>query len=517
MKHTNAPVALDVGFYRAYHADLHHLDDDALRDHFIRFGRIEGRAPNADALIAAAEQESGTLPDDFDEAGYLALYPDVQRQYSFARGGALHFLKYGRAEGRSPGGQKLYDESLLHLMTNRIHDLPDVVVSSDAPQRINVLVPAFDFRTMSAGFFGVFQVARFIARCGFAVRLVMFDNFYWNEAEFRERLRDFPGMERLFDELEVDYIGARDRPLLVSPGDNCVATVWYSAYFADKIMARIGGRPFLYLIQDYETQFFPGGALFALADESYQLNFHALFSSLPLQESFLQREIGIFAGSGPNHMHFNNACASNLPARESFLAARNGRRRLAFYSRPNVNRNMFELGALALCKACRLGILDAADWEFVGVGIGDIRIRLADGVELRQMRRMTLREYQEAISSFDLGLCLMASPHPSLLPFDLAGSGALVVTNSFGAKTPEYFARISDNIIATRPTLDAVVAGLRQAAHRVPDRAARWDAAASMQYPTRWADSFAAEHIDFIRGVFRDTARNDLPQLAPAR
>ena len=497
---------VDVSFYGAYYPDLRDFQPDELKLHYQTNGIQEGRWPNSKAALEHFTSTLGELPPNFDEKVYCNLNPDVKALYGFANGGAIHYLTSGRQESRPYQEEKTqsYDYHLLNLLTNRVNDLPEVRVDATAPNRINVLVPAFDFRSMSAGFFGVFQVARFVSRCGYRVRLVMFDNFYWNEAEFRVKLKEFPGMEHLFDELEIDYIGSRSLPLVVSPNDNCIATVWYSAYFARKIMNATSAKPFLYLIQDYETNFFPGGSLQSMAEESYHFNFSALFSSKPLMLTFIGREIGIFAEKTATYTHFNNACASYLPSEAEF-EMEPLTRRLAFYSRPTVNRNMFELGALTLIESYRQGVFSNGNWEFYGVGIGDVTIQLAEGVTVRQMPRMTLKEYQSAIANFDVGLCLMASPHPSLLPFDLAGSGAVVVTNTYGTKTAGYLESISSNIIATRPTLEHLVAGMHTAVGKSQDRIARYTAARNMKYPRDWTQTFDVGHIQFVDRVFQSS------------
>ena len=396
---------------------------------------------------------------------------------------------------------EVFDESYLHLVTNRVHDLPSLRVDGSAPRRINVLVPAFDFKSMSAGFFGVFQVARFVASCGYRVRLVMFDNFYWNEHEFRQKLLGYPGMEELFDELEFIYIGDRSTPLTISPADSSVATVWYSAYFAQKISLATKSQPFLYLIQDYETNFFASSTLSCLAEQTYSMNYHALFSTETLRDFFVNRGVGVFGIQPPAYIYFNNACASQLPPKQSFMAEKDVNR-LAFYSRPVVNRNMFELGALALINAYKQGVFDG-NWEFVGVGMGDVAIKLACDRSLLQMPRMNLRDYTRAISKFDIGLCLMASPHPSLLPFDLAGSGAVVVTNSFASKDQSYFDQLASNVIARKPSVEAIVDGLASAVERLKDRHVRYRNAELMTYPKTWGESLTSLHEDFIRNTFK--------------
>ncbi|MFM6401440.1 MAG: hypothetical protein ACKPFF_32600, partial [Planktothrix sp.] len=103
---------------------------------------------------------------------------------------------------------------------------------------------------------------------------------------------------------------------------------------------------------------------------------------------------------------------------------------------------------------------------FYGVGMGSIEISLNEKITLRQLPRMNLKEYSEVISTFDIGLCLMASPHPSLLPFDLAGTGAIVLTNSFDLKDQAYFRQFSSNIICRQPCLETLVDGMREAVEK---------------------------------------------------
>ena len=43
----------------------------------------------------------------------------------------------------------------------------------------------------------------------------------------------------------------------------------------------------------------------------------------------------------------------------------------------------------------------------------------------------------------DLGLALMLTPHPSLVPLEMASAGMATVTNSFENKTPAALEAIS--------------------------------------------------------------------------
>ena len=49
----------------------------------------------------------------------------------------------------------------------------------------------------------------------------------------------------------------------------------------------------------------------------------------------------------------------------------------------------------------------------------------------------------------------MYTPHPSLVPLEMASAGMLTVTNTFENKTAEALAAISPNLIAAEPDVDA--------------------------------------------------------------
>lgn len=422
--------------------------------------------------------------------------------------GALQFLRrqyliHKPIAPASAPANHVYDAHYLQLRLNRIYDMPDVVVDTARPRTVNVLVPAFDFRSMSAGFFGVFQTALFFGRLGFHVRLVLFDNFYFDRDKFRELLAGYPGLEELFDRCETEYIGERKAPLAVNPADICVATVWYSAYFAEKIHRSLDRKDFIYLIQDYEAAFYPGSSASTQADLSYDMNYTPLFSSRSLRDQFLKADIGGLASGQRPTTYFNNACSSSLPQRQDFLAAKRlpRRKRLAFYSRPVVDRNMFELAALVLAKAFERGILNAEEWDCFGMGLGEGVVQLAEGLTTTTLPRMNLTEYLATVPSFDLCLTLMASPHPSMIPMDLGCSGAIVVTNTFQTKTSEYLTSLCENIISAPPHLDALLDALAEAVRRTDDLEARYDAAKRSTFPRDWAQSFTAEHEAFFRMI----------------
>jgi hypothetical protein len=75
------------------------------------------------------------------------------------------FNEFVEGESRQARNTRIsYAKADLDRSMNSIYDLPDVVVTTTRIKAVNFMVPAFSTDTMSAGFFGVFQVALMVAR-----------------------------------------------------------------------------------------------------------------------------------------------------------------------------------------------------------------------------------------------------------------------------------------------------------------------------------------------------------------
>jgi WsaF, C-terminal domain len=83
----------------------------------------------------------------------------------------------------------------------------------------------------------------------------------------------------------------------------------------------------------------------------------------------------------------------------------------------------------------------------------------------------------------------MYTPHPSLVPIEMASAGMATVTNSFENKTREAMAAISPNLITAEPSLESLAAGLAEAADRVEDFEAR-ARGSRVNWSSSWAESF---------------------------
>ena len=347
-------------------------------------------------------------------------------------------------------------------------------VGDDEPERINILIPTIDLRHFFGGYIAKFNLAVKLVAAGERVRLVTVDPVGPLPADWRATIESYSGLHGLFDRVEVVF-GRESSAIAIARGDRFVASTWWTAHIADHAARAAGSDRFLYLIQEYEPFTFPMGSYAALAAESYGFSHFALFSSELLRDYFRRHRIGVYAdGSEAGDeasASFQNAITAVAPPSRSQLRDRRTRR-LLFYARPEPHaaRNMFDLGVLALSRALAEGAFTGG-WELHGIGTVERgrRIELGGGATLELLPRADQAAYGELLRAHDVGLSLMYTPHPSLVPLEMASAGMLTVTNTFEHKDADVLRAISANLIAAEPTLAGITGALLEAAAGVED------------------------------------------------
>jgi hypothetical protein len=369
-----------------------------------------------------------------------------------------------------------------------------LAVQDGAPRRVNIVHPAIDLKHFFGGFIAVFNLARRLSERGHSVRLIALEGPEL-PSDWRGQLARYEGIGRSVDALEVAFAAGRSRPIEVNPADTLIATHWTAAHVAAAALPELRAERFLYLIQEYEPFIFPMGSAAALARGSYELPHTALFSTDLLRDWFAAQRIGVYsAGSDAGNAasaSFENAITPVGPVDPEALHP-HGPRRLLFYARPeeHASRNLFEVGAMALDRAVAAGRFSG--WDLVGVGTvesgGSALVLPSSGRTLQLAPRTSQGEYADLLRSSDVGLALMYTPHPSLVPIEMAAAGMPTVTNTFENKDAAALARISSNLIAAEPSVEGVSAALAQAegqCERLEQRAA----GSRVNWPSRWADA----------------------------
>ena len=393
--------------------------------------------------------------------------------------------------------------SKIYWITHNISPLT-LDISPRYPRRINLLLATIDFRYVYGGYIGMFSVALDLKRAGHTVRIILHEQTDFNLDQWRRLIQKYAGLSTLFDEIEVIYRFDRSLPVEVNPDDNFIATNCWTAHVAHHAVRAIGKERFMFMIQEYEPFFVPMNSINALFRQAYELPHFGLFSTSFLLEFFRDRRIGVFAEQGGEVYSavFKNAIHRFSPSRDQLIR---DKKRLLFYARPedHAARNLFELGMMSLVALLHDARFDSSNWTFHGIGSISVNqiLELAPGVPIEIMHRTSLQEYVDLLPSFDVGLSLMLTPHPSLVPLEMAAAGMWAVTNTFANKTADRLRAISTNLIGVKPTVRAIHNGLFEAISKVDDIDARL-AGAEVRWPTDWNGAFHPETIQKMEAFF---------------
>jgi len=381
-------------------------------------------------------------------------------------------------------------------------------IARNAKRRINILVSEVKLQYLFAGYLCVFNLALQLKRAGYDVRIVLVDQCDFNPLQWNRELAAYEGLADLFDQVEAVYLFDRSDPLVVNPGDAFIATSWWTAHIAHHAAQQLGPRRFVYLVQEYEPLFYPAGSFLALAEQAYTFPHRAIFSTVLLRDYFQVNNIGAFSQNGFHQPPVVIQNAANRFALNEQSMRQRKKRKFLFYARPDqttMARNAFELGVLALRDTIKEGHFKSNAWEFHGLGaVGDYQdVPLGKTASLAMLPKLSLNRFVEVLPTYDAGMSLMLSPHPSLMPIDMAAAGLMTVTNTYATKTSERLAEISPNLIAAPPTLDGLKRGIVQALGKVDDFERRI-AGANLNWSRSWNETFSPEIMTALKSYLND-------------
>jgi hypothetical protein len=367
-----------------------------------------------------------------------------------------------------------------------------------ATPTLNVLIPALTLAGMSGGPNTALQIAVRMAAAGISVRLVSIDAAAAPESALRAHIASLTGLA-LPTNLSIACHADRTKPLAIGVDDVFFATAWWSAQMVKKALPLTGPKRFLYQIAEFEPALYPASSEFALALETYALDFHALICESLIGDYLRDQRIGRFAEPG-----FIERCAVFEPAvdRTRFHPEPHpcDPRRLLFYCRPTkARRNLSELGLHALRRAVDDGVFDRAPWEMLFIGEDLPALELGKGHVIRAAPWLGYDDYAALLRRSDVLLSLMLSPHTSYPPLEFAACGGIAVHNTYATKTAARLAALSPNIVAVEPTVDGIVAGLRAAVASLEQPRA----ADAIRLPSSWSEALR-DVVPKAVGMFHD-------------
>jgi len=403
-----------------------------------------------------------------------------------------------------PKGQRqinLIDHQLDYLQ-DRLQPLKiNVIDNIKNDKRLSLFIMEVNFQYFSGGYIGMFQFAKFLRNQGYRLRLITTDYCETDLNKWRLEIKKYKGLENFFENIDIENVYYRDRIINFESDEILIATSIITAQIVNSVREQLKKEKFIFLIQEYEPLFFPSGSLSALAEESYTFPHSAVFSTEILRQFFKSKTIGVFSSlSGDiNSVSFKNSIVDLSPDKK--LLQRKTKK-LLFYFRPEEHaaRNMYETALIALKQAIEEGYFEKHDWEFYGIGSllpAYSKISITRKKNLKIIPKVNLEEYAKLIPDFDLGLSLMLSPHPSLVPVEMCSAGLITVTNTFENKTEEKLLAISNNFICASPTIGSVKESLKIAVSRVENPRERIENS-RVNWPDDWKQVF---NEDFYKKI----------------
>lgn len=339
---------------------------------------------------------------------------------------------------------------------------------TEAGPALTILVPTLNPSEIFAGIATAFDIGLGLAARGFQVRFIATDLPVSSPAASRNfvlrRLSQAAAAQGAAARVSL-HCGVKTPTLPAHRGDVYLATAWWSAHVAQTLIEthQLEQRKFLYLIQDFEPNFYPWGSEFADAMASYSFDFVPVFNTTLLRDYFATQG---FDFATPDALAFHPSIDIDHYAKGLRPPPAQGQpRRLALYGRPEVARNMYEMAIEALVGFITAEGLAEGDIEIISIGLVHAPVDLPAGLKLVSLGKLPWEDYPDYLRSVDIGLSLMYSPHPSHPPIEMAASGVRVVTNHFG---PKNLSTLSPAITSVPAYVPALVTALRTAWNAAP-------------------------------------------------
>ena len=222
------------------------------------------------------------------------------------------------------------------------------------------------------------------------------------------------------------------KELYLRESDIFIATAWWTASSAyhlldDQKRFFKTDRKLIYLIQDYESDFYAWSAKWVFAENTYKEENRtiAIYNSEELA-NFMSKKFtcktSYYLPYSINE-HIKNSL-KNVVRKKQIL----------FYGRPTVDRNTFDIIVDALSLWQKRNPLTCKEWNIISLGENYQENLVSNIQNIHIVGKASLDEYATYLSESMIGISLMISPHPSYPPLEMAYAGMKVITNSYEGK-----------------------------------------------------------------------------------
>ena len=280
-------------------------------------------------------------------------------------------------------------------------------------------------------------------RAGAELRIALDDFDASVDREFIEKLAHRAGVDP--GAIAISPRSADSQPIAVRRNDVFIAYNWWTALNLVPVIAwqqeTFGGerKPLIYLIQEYEPGFyaFSSTHLFARAAFDLKGRVWGLFNSSQLHAYFL----GQGHAFEREYVFEPRLTAALRPFLDAGPVAKE--KRILVYGRPTIPRNCFPAIVRGLrCWTERYP--QFAGWQVASAGMRHRPMPIGGGRDMRSLGKLSLEDYAQRLRTTAIGVSLMASPHPSYPPLEMAHFGVRTLTNRYSCKN---MSEAHDNIV----------------------------------------------------------------------
>lgn len=325
--------------------------------------------------------------------------------------------------------------------------------------RINLLIPTLNERYLFGGIATAVSFLKKFADFNLNIRIIITDTY--TDETVKNNFTDFNIIDckndSNYSRLITTIADKKNSVLSVGQNDIFMASAWWTAYIAKSITKwqsseyNCKEHNIIYLIQDYEPNFYPWSTRYMLAESTYRYeNLIAIFNTSILMEYFKNHNYSM-----TNEYFFEPRLNENLKKYlDSHKNTSQRKKQILIYGRPSVARNAFEIIVLGLKKWTE-SYDRACEWQIISLGEQHAEVKLANGVVIKSLGKVSLEQYSKIMLESYLGISLMVSPHPSYPPLEMAQFGMKVITNSYSNKN---LSKYSDNITSISTLDDNAIA-----------------------------------------------------------
>lgn len=254
-------------------------------------------------------------------------------------------------------------------------------------------------------------------------------------------------LPRSNEDVAVESLKDTDRAISTRRNDIFFVFNWWIALNLDAVLASQAEaytqdiKTKFYFFQEYEPNFYAFSAANLLATEAINSKTpqHIIFNTRELLEYY-----NILGNQCEKAYQFEPILSPAIRAQLDGLDTVSKERIILVYGRPQIARNCFTILEKGLAEWAR-AMPPESGWAIYSAGMKHAPVPLGNGYAIESLGKLSLEEYSRLLRRSAIGISLMASPHPSYPPLEMAHFGMRTITNNYANKD---MTRRHENLIA---------------------------------------------------------------------